>query len=45
LIVAAARDPALRNRIGETARRTYLERYRPAIIAENLVRMMRDTGP
>jgi hypothetical protein len=40
LIMAAANDPALRGRIGEAARRTYLTRYRPAIIAEDLVRMM-----
>jgi glycosyltransferase involved in cell wall biosynthesis len=44
LIAAAARDAALRRRLGETARRTYIERYRPAIIAEDLVRMMTGQG-
>jgi hypothetical protein len=44
LIVAAARDSALRGRIGEAARRTYIERYRPAIIADDLVRMMTGKG-
>jgi Glycosyl transferases group 1 len=44
LIAAAARDAALRRRLGEAARRTYIERYRPAIIAEDLVRMMTGQG-
>jgi hypothetical protein len=45
LIVAAANDAGLRRRIGEAARRTYVERYRPAVIAQDLVRMMREAGP
>jgi glycosyltransferase involved in cell wall biosynthesis len=45
LIAAAVGDPALRSRIGEAARRTYLERYRPAIVADDLVRMMMGKGP
>jgi hypothetical protein len=44
LIAAAAGDPALRSRIGEAARRTYVERYRPALIADGLLRMMTETG-
>jgi hypothetical protein len=43
LVAAAATDPVLRNRIGEAARRTYLERYRPGLIAESLLRMMIET--
>jgi glycosyltransferase involved in cell wall biosynthesis len=43
LIAAAVRDPILRNRIGEAARRTYLDRYRPNLIAQNLLRMMTET--
>jgi hypothetical protein len=45
LIATAASDPALRSRIGEAARRTYIGRYRPAIIAEDLVRMMTGQRP
>jgi Glycosyl transferases group 1 len=45
LIAAAASDPALRSRIGEGARRTYVERYRPALIADKLLCMMTGKGP
>jgi glycosyltransferase involved in cell wall biosynthesis len=44
LIAAAASDPALRSRIGEAARRTYVERYRPALIADKLLCMMTGKG-
>jgi hypothetical protein len=44
LIAAAASDGALRSRIGEAARRTYVERYRPALIADGLLRMMAGTA-
>jgi hypothetical protein len=43
LIAAAAGDPALRHRIGEAARHTYVERYRPSLIAGGLLRMMSGT--
>jgi len=43
LIAAAAGDAALRNRIGEAARRTYLDCYRPGLVAGGLLRMMSGT--
>jgi hypothetical protein len=43
LIAAAAGDPVLRDRIGEAARRTYLDCYRPGLVAGNLLRMMTET--
>jgi hypothetical protein len=43
LITAAARDRALRQRISEAARSTYVERYRPSLIAGGLLRMMSGT--
>jgi len=45
LIAAAVNDDALRSRIGEAARRTYIERYRPSLIAERLLGMMSGAGP
>jgi hypothetical protein len=38
-ISAASRDPALRERIGLAARRTYVEGYRPAKVVQSLIDM------